>query len=234
MNEKFDLIVSILEILGTIAFAASGALVAIRRHFDLFGVIIIGVTTAVGGGILRDIVIGSHPIAAFRSPVSMCVSAFVSLGVFIFIYLSGGNDEKLIKVYDKTMLILDTVGLGIFTITGITAAMRKAGNDNVFLMAFSGVITGVGGGVLRDVLVNKKPEIFTKNIYAVASVAGAICFLVIFGRVSFMPSCIISFSVTCALRLLSVKFDWNLPGINMPTGKGNLKSKKGEGNYEKF
>ena len=75
MNERFDVIVTILELIGTAAFAASGALTAIKRRFDLFGVIIIGVTTAVGGGIMRDIVIGSHPVAAFRDPLAMSAAA---------------------------------------------------------------------------------------------------------------------------------------------------------------
>ena len=177
MNERFDVIVTILELIGTAAFAASGALTAIKRRFDLFGVIIIGVTTAVGGGIMRDIVIGSHPVAAFRDPLAMSAAALISVLVFAALAVKGDLGGKALKLYDTAMLMLDTIGLGIFTVTGITAAMRSGVSDNTFLLVFSGVITGVGGGVLRDIFVNKKPEIFVGNIYACASATGAAAFL---------------------------------------------------------
>ena len=138
MNERFDVIVTILELIGTAAFAASGALTAIKRRFDLFGVIIIGVTTAVGGGIMRDIVIGSHPVAAFRDPLAMSAAALVSVLVFAALAVKGGDlGGKALKLYDTAMLMLDTIGLGIFTVTGITAAMRSGVSDNTFLLVFS-------------------------------------------------------------------------------------------------
>ena len=229
MNERFDVIVTILELIGTAAFAASGALTAIKRRFDLFGVIIIGVTTAVGGGIMRDIVIGSHPVAAFRDPIAMSAAALIS--VLVFAALGG----KALKLYDTAMLMLDTIGLGIFTVTGITAAMRSGVSDNTFLLVFSGVITGVGGGVLRDIFVNKKPEIFVGNIYACASATGAAAFLLCYGMMSFMPACMVSLAVTFSLRLMSVKFGWNLPKIQIKARqerriaatKENLINKKG-------
>ena len=226
MNEHFDVIVTILELVGTAAFAASGALTAIKRRFDLFGVIIIGVTTAVGGGIMRDIVIGSHPVAAFRDPLAMSAAALA---------VKGDLGGKALKLYDTAMLMLDTIGLGIFTVTGITAAMRSGVSDNTFLLVFSGVITGVGGGVLRDIFVNKKPEIFVGNIYACASATGAAAFLLCYGLMSFMPACIVSLVVTFSLRLMSVKFGWNLPKIQIKARqerriaatKENLINKKG-------
>ena len=230
MNERFDVIVTILELIGTAAFAASGALTAIKRRFDLFGVIIIGVTTAVGGGIMRDIVIGSHPVAAFRDPLAMsAVLVFAALAV------KGDLGGKALKLYDTAMLMLDTIGLGIFTVTGITAAMRSGVSDNTFLLVFSGVITGVGGGVLRDIFVNKKPEIFVGNIYACASATGAVAFLFCYGMMSFMPACMMSLAVTFSLRLMSVKFGWNLPKIQIKARqerriaatKENLINKKG-------
>lgn len=224
MNERFDVIVTILELIGTAAFAASGALTAIKRRFDLFGVIIIGVTTAVGGGIMRDIVIGSHPVAAL-----------ISVLVFAALAVKGDLGGKALKLYDTAMLMLDTIGLGIFTVTGITAAMRSGVSDNTFLLVFSGVITGVGGGVLRDIFVNKKPEIFVGNIYACASATGAAAFLLCYGMMSFMPACMVSLAVTFSLRLMSVKFGWNLPKIQIKARqerriaatKENLINKKG-------
>lgn len=233
MNQSFDMIVTVLEMVGTAAFAASGSLTAIKRRFDLFGVIIIGVTTAVGGGIMRDIVIGNHPVSAFRDPLAVGVAAAVSLVLFFTLFRTGGIGGKALKLYDGAMLLLDTLGLGIFTVTGITSAMRSGCSGNVFLMIFSGVITGVGGGVLRDIFVNKKPEIFVGNIYACASVLGAAVFLLLYGKLSIMPACISSLAVTFSLRLLSVRYGWNLPKIHMPYDaedeslKRNLIDKKG-------
>ena len=213
MNERFDVIVTILELIGTAAFAASGALTAIKRRFDLFGVIIIGVTTAVGGGIMRDIVIGSHPVAAFRDPIAMSAAA-----------LRG----KALKLYDTAMLMLDTIGLGIFTVTGITAAMRSGVSDNTFLLVFLGVITGVGGGVLRDIFVNKKPEIFVGNIYACASATGAAAFLLCYGMMSFMPACMVSLVVTFSLRLMLPKIQIKArQERRIAATKENLINKKG-------
>ena len=106
MNERFDVIVTILELIGTSAFAASGALTAIKRRFDLFGVIIIGVTTAVGGGIMRDIVIGSHPVAAFRDPLAMSAAALISVLVFAALAVKGDLGGKALKLYDTAMLML--------------------------------------------------------------------------------------------------------------------------------
>ena len=242
MNERFDVIVTILELIGTSAFAASGALTAIKRRFDLFGVIIIGVTTAVGGGIMRDIVIGSHPVAAFRDPLAMSAAALISVLVFAALAVKGDLGGKALKLYDTAMLMLDTIGLGIFTVTGITAAMRSGVSDNTFLLVFSGVITGVGGGVLRDIFVNKKPEIFVGNIYACASATGAAAFLLCYGMMSFMPACMVSLAVTFSLRLMSVKFGWNLPKIQIKARqerriaatKENLINKKGASTMKKF
>lgn len=237
MNERFDVIVTVLEMIGTAAFAASGALTAIKRRFDLFGVIIIGITTAVGGGIMRDIVIGNHPVSAFRDPLAVGFAAAVSVVLFLILGFTGGFGGKILKLYDGAMLLLDTIGLGIFTVTGITAAMRSGASGNIFLMIFSGVITGVGGGVLRDIFVNKKPEIFVGNIYACASALGAADFLLMYGKLSFMPACIGSLAVTFSLRLLSVRYNWNLPKICITERsatdavdkslKGNLINNKG-------
>lgn len=185
---------------------------------------------------MRDIVIGSHPVAAFRDPLAMSAAALVSVLVFAALAVKGGDlGGKALKLYDTAMLMLDTIGLGIFTVTGITAAMRSGVSDNTFLLVFSGVITGVGGGVLRDIFVNKKPEIFVGNIYACASATGAAAFLLCYGMMSFMPACMVSLVVTFSLRLMSVKFGWNLPKIQIKARherriaatKENLINKKG-------
>ena len=211
MNAHFDVIVTILELIGTAVFAASGALTAIKRYFDLFGVIIIGVTTAVGGGIMRDIVIGSHPVAAFRDPLAMGVAAAVSLAVFVAVAMKGDLSIRAFRLYDTAMLLLDTVGLGIFTVTGITAAMRSGVSDNAFLLVFSGVITGVGGGVLRDVFSGERPYIFVRHFYACASIIGALICALCWDRLGANAAMLFGAAAIVVLRLLAAYYHWSLP-----------------------
>ena len=143
----------IMEMAGTVAFAASGAMVGVERNMDIFGVSVLGVATAVGGGMIRDIVLGVIPPAVFRNPVYALVSVLASCIVFFIFYfkrelLEGHRRET----YDKFMLVLDSVGLGIFTVVGVNAGIRQGHMDNAFLLVFLGTITGVGGGLLRDMM----------------------------------------------------------------------------------
>ena len=133
------------EILGTIAFAISGAVVAISKKMDIFGVAILGMTTAVGGGILRDLILGITPPAAFQSPGYALTAIAVSLLVFLppVRRLLHWNE----KLYETALLLFDAIGLGIFTVIGVQTAYIARGELNVFLAIFVGVVTGCGGGV---------------------------------------------------------------------------------------
>ena len=133
------------EILGTIAFAVSGAVVAISKKMDIFGVAILGMTTAVGGGILRDLILGITPPAAFQSPGYALTSIAVSMLVFLppVRRLLHWNE----KLYDTALLLFDAIGLGIFTVIGVQTAYIATGELNAFLAIFVGVVTGCGGGV---------------------------------------------------------------------------------------
>ena len=134
------------EILGTIAFAVSGAVVAISKKMDIFGVAILGMTTAVGGGILRDLSLGITPPAAFQSPGYALTSIAVSMLVFLppVRRLLHWNE----KLYDTALLLFDAIGLGIFTVIGVQTAYIATGELNAFLAIFVGVVTGCGGGVM--------------------------------------------------------------------------------------
>lgn len=190
------------EIIGTIAFAISGAVTGIKKKLDLFGIIFLAVTTAVGGGIFRDLIIGNTPPAAFTNPTSCIISIITSLIVFLFY-------EK-IKKLKNIIMSSDALGLGVFTAIGCRAAIVH-GAGNAFFIITMGLITGVGGGMLRDVLAENVPFILRKEIYAVASIIGAVCFYCIRG---FLPE-IISMYICCAIvfiiRILSVIYDLNLP-----------------------
>ena len=148
----------ILELIGTVAFAVSGAMVALKKNMDIFGVAILGLTTAVGGGALRDILLGNTPPIMFREPVYALLSIFVSVVVFIpqVRHLLTHNHA----LYDRMMLVMDSLGLGIFTVVGINTAYELSHDYTFFLLVFVGTITGVGGGLLRDVLAGNTPYIF--------------------------------------------------------------------------
>ena len=173
-------IIFIVEIIGTIAFASSGAMVAVRKRLDLFGIIVLGVITAVGGGMLRDLMIGNIPPNMFRNPVYVLAAFLTVLVLFLLFrcwpFLLG---SRYIEGYEKIMNILDAIGLGAFTVIGIDTGVEAGYGDYHFLIIFLGVITGIGGGILRDIMAGETPYVLKKHIYACASIAGACLYVVL-------------------------------------------------------
>ena len=144
-----DTFTLILEIIGTIAFASSGAMIAIQKKMDIFGVNVLGATTAVGGGIMRDVILGVTPPSAFSKPVYILFAVITSTLLFVIVYTNPFILRSKIKYqyYDAIMMLCDTLGLGIFTVVGIQAAANVMHENNAFFFTFVGVLTGVGGGV---------------------------------------------------------------------------------------
>lgn len=205
------LIVFCMELVGTIAFAASGAMVGINCKMDIFGVCVLGVVTAVGGGMTRDVILGNVPGALIR-PVYVLVAVFTALLVFVVLYfkrnaLRGKSGE----VYDRAMLVMDSVGLGIFTVVGVTTGISNGYLENTFLLTFLGTLTGVGGGLLRDMMAGVPPYIFVKHIYACASVAGALCCVWIYRGFGQIPAMVVSSALVVLIRFLAAYYHWNLP-----------------------
>lgn len=192
---------SILEIIGTIAFSVSGAVVGIRKKMDILGVTILGIITAVGGGVIRDIIIGVIPPAAFRDPIYAVIAIIVALIVFLPFISSKINLDDFIWV------LADSIGLGAFTMIGVSSGTSF---DNVFLEVFLGAITGVGGGVIRDICAGDIPMIFIKHFYACPCIIGAIIFSVLN---EYNPDLAIvsGFITIIVLRLLAAKYKWHLP-----------------------
>ncbi len=193
-----------LEIIGTVAFAISGAMVAVQKKMDVLGVVILGVSTAIGGGIVRDIIMGITPPTSLKNPLYAGIAFIISIIVFIPFVRNRINVDNILFV------IIDAIGLGTFTVIGIeTAATLK----NVFLQVFLGVLTGVGGGVMRDIFAIQKPTIFVKKFYAVASLAGAIICVIVYpiNKNIAMTTGII---IVVILRILAAKLKWNLPKVN--------------------
>lgn len=204
-----DIFVTILELIGTVAFSASGALTAMKKRMDLLGVIVLGVLTAVGGGIMRDIILGVTPPMAFRDPLNVIV-AIVTAAIF-FCPAVRHRLTRSHVVFDIILLIMDSIGLGIFTVMGIWITLDFSPDRSTFLLLFVGVITGVGGGVLRDILAGNTPYILVKHVYACASLAGAIACVLFLRCLPNYIALILSVLLVLIIRLLSAHFRWNLP-----------------------
>lgn len=210
-----ELIVFVIEIIGTVAFASSGAMVGIRKNMDVFGVIVMAITTAVGGGIVRDLILDIKPPNTFRNPVYVEFAIGTALVLFAVFYIRKQIlYSRAMVYYEKIMNVLDAVGLGAFTVIGVHTAYAIGYGPQRFLLIFVGVITGVGGGVLRDIMAKEMPYIFVKHIYACASLVGAIvCVLMI--RYDKLAAMIVGAAVVIIIRLLAAKHRWNLPKIGV-------------------
>ena len=206
-----DSIIFFMEILGTIAFAASGAMVGIRKRMDIFGICVLGVVTAVGGGMTRDVILGKSP-SALEKPVYVVVSVITSLAIFILLYIKHYLLRgRLGTFYDKAMLIMDSVGLVIFTSLGVMSGIASGYPDNSFLLVFLGIVTGVGGGLMRDMMAGEEPYIFVKHIYACASLVGALGCVWIYREWGRLPAVFIGAFIVMAIRFLAAHYRWNLP-----------------------
>ncbi|MDO4489170.1 MAG: TRIC cation channel family protein [Eubacteriales bacterium] len=192
---------TLFEIIGTVAFAISGAALAIKKRMDILGIVIMGMTTAVGGGIIRDLILGNTPPMAFRNPVY----AFIAIGVSLFMFIPTFRNH----VNERSFVFntMDAIGLGVFTVVGLRAGMQVGG---IFLSVFVGVLTGVGGGVMRDIFAGDKPSIFVKHFYACASIIGAFVSVILWNLGE--PVAMFIGAVTViVLRFLAAKYEWNLP-----------------------
>ena len=201
-----------LEIIGIIAFSVSGSIVAIQKKMDIFGIIILGIVTAIAGGIIRDIILGNLPPTSFKHPFNSLI-AFLSVLLFLIPGIRKPVMSKKRK-YELILLVMDSLGLAAFTVLGVKSAFASGYESNIFLQVFVGVITGVGGGVLRDVLAGNKPYIFVKHFYAMSSLLGAfVCSLAWF-KLGSVLSMTIGFIIIFFLRICAAYFKWNLPKIN--------------------
>lgn len=191
----------VMELIGTIAFAMSGAFVAIEQKMDIFGVIILGITTSIGGGIIRDLLLGIVPPLGLVNPIYSVIAIIVSIIVFI------PKIRKHINLDSKFFVFVDAIGLGVFTVSGCIKALPF---DNILFQLFLGVLTGVGGGVLRDVFATQKPMIFVRHFYALASLIGALVFMVLQNQ-SQVIAMIAGVVTIAVLRMLAATFKWHLP-----------------------
>ena len=204
-------LILIFEMIGTISFALAGAMTGLKKEMDLFGVCVLGVTTAVGGGIIRDLILGQTPPAAFREPTSVLVAILVSIIVFFPAVRRLFYRNK--RLYEHVLLLADSAGLGIFTVCGARVAMEAGDGANRFLVIFVAALTGVGGGLLRDVMAQEKPYILTKHIYACASIVGALVCVDTEETLGNLPAMMVGACAVVIVRFLAMHYRWNLPRI---------------------
>lgn len=193
-----------IEILGTISFAISAASHGMKKRLDYFGVLVIAFVTSIGGGTVRDLLIGSLPVAWMRDGV-LVTTILVSTIVTIFI-------RGLQKRFTITLFIFDSIGLGLFTLVGVQKGIAFGFSPGMCIAL--GTITGCFGGIIRDVLLNNVPLIFRKEIYASAAILGALTF---FGftyiGISRSMSQILSVAIIVAIRIVAVKYHLRLPAV---------------------
>jgi uncharacterized membrane protein YeiH len=205
MIDVFSLwnLIQFLDLFGTMAFAVTEALKAIEHKLDIFGVIVLSAITGLAGGIIRDVLLGKIPPSGI-SELSYVSIAIVTAIVVFFLY-------PRIKRQIGLFLIFDAVGLGVFTIIGATIAFNMYG-FNVLLMIFGGIITAIGGGIIRDTLVNETPLVFRKELYASISFIGVILYILLIHQgMNLEVSSIICILFVTALRIMALRFKWNLP-----------------------
>lgn len=213
MNE-IETVVLVLEMVGVAAFAVSGVMVAVARELDLLGALVLGAITSVGGGVIRDILLGVLPPAMFVDPRYVIAAVGVSLVTFVVALCLGDRFLQRIERLGPLINALDAVGLGIFVTVGVDAAVRAGYGDNAFLAVFVGTMTGVGGGILRDQLVGRVPMVLQKHVYVLAAIAGAIAYYVMLRLDLLRPVALcLSSAIVVVIRLLAAHYRWNLPHI---------------------
>lgn len=199
------------EIAGTIAFAISGALVGISRRMDIFGILVLALNTAIGGGIIRDVLVGNIPPNSFKTSLYIVLTTVITFIIF-FIYrnqiLRYMSRRKLRKMY----LLADTLGLASFTVTGTTIGFNAYPEYPLFAITL-GLITAVGGGIIRDVLAQRIPSVLQEEIYALPSIIGGIVFylIAIIGDDYWYLASPISFFVVFFLRMIGIYYRLSLP-----------------------
>lgn len=197
-------ILTFLDILGTIAFAISGVLTAMNKRMDAFGILIIALITSIGGGTLRDLLIGKTPVTWMQDQVFPMVIFITAVFAVLF--------RSKLKYFRRSLFLFDTIGIGLYTITGVQVSL--AFGLDPLICVILGTVSACFGGVLRDILCNEIPIIFHKEIYATACIVGAIAYLTLVRfEVQQTIAMILSGSVIILIRILAVVFKWKLPRL---------------------
>ena len=211
-----------IEIVGVISFAVAGAVVAIKKETDIFGVVFLALMTCFGGGIIRDITIGRHPPAFFRSlTYQVAIGAAVALLVFIMAALFKRHYVKHIDLVTDINNYIDALAIGIYSVSGVQICLdffaAKNENAGFLLCIVMGMMTAVGGGMVRDLILRDIPFILRKRVYALATLIGASIYYLLVAilfpsnPVLEVVSQILCIALVFVIRVLATKLKWNLP-----------------------
>lgn len=209
-------IMKVLEIIGTIAFAVSGALVAIGAGLDIFGVVFVGCITAVGGGIVRDILLGISPPSIFTNFPMFLLALLTTIVVFLVAFVNRKRFFELKNKIEHINNIFDALGLAVFTVIGAEAGYINGFSDNGFIIVSIGMITGIGGGIFRDILTDTTPYVLKKHVYALATILGAILYVTLkrcFDNITIIS--ILPMILVFLIRLFATIFHWSLPKVRI-------------------
>ena len=204
-TSQIDFFIYVLDLFGTMAFAVTGAFKAIEHRADIVGIIILATITGLAGGTIRDVLFGKTLPNSLIDPTYVIITVISAIVLFLL--------YSKMKKHWNIFLKFDAVGLGVFTVNGSTFAYNLFGM-NFLIIVLSGMLTGIGGGIPRDVFVNQTPIVFVKELYASASFIGAIVFyftLLITNEV--YAATILGIILTTGLRLVAMKYNWNLPRV---------------------
>jgi uncharacterized membrane protein YeiH len=199
-----EFFIYVLDLFGTVAFAITGAFKAIEKKFDVIGILVLATITGVAGGTIRDIILGRIP-NSIVDPTYVIVT--IASGLVIFFLYSR------LKKHWNLFLKFDAIGLGVFTIIGATFAYNIFGL-NFLAILLAGVLTAAGGGILRDIFVNQVPIVFVKEFYLSASFIGIVIFsIILYFTNELYYATIVGIALTSSLRLIAMKYNWNLPKV---------------------
>ncbi|MGN1048455.1 MAG: trimeric intracellular cation channel family protein [Eubacteriales bacterium] len=203
---------SVTEIIGIVAAAISGSMLAVTCSFDLFGVLFCGILTSLGGGIIRDILIGHLPPRSFHNAIFLSAALVTSLAVYLIFRIihrrfTPGKDKL-----HRLFLLSDALGLASFSIGGVQIGLASDYSGNAFLCIFLGMTTAIGGGILRDIITARRPLVLRKEIYATASLIGCgIYYLMARTRIDNFIAVPLCMFIIVLIRIVSIKYHWNEP-----------------------
>ena len=206
-----DIIWYIFDMIGTIAFAVSGALVGVSRKMDIFGMTVLALATAIGGGIVRDVLLGYFPPNSLRNVVYVTVVLAVTVIVFL-IYNSRYRKHAMGPRSRASYLLADALGLASFTVTGASAGFKLYPELPIFIVLL-GTITAVGGGIIRDMLAQRIPSVLKEDVYALPSIIGGIVYYLMVTSSWDSMAVYGAFTVVLVIRLLALKYNWSLPKV---------------------
>lgn len=201
-----------LELIGVVAFSVSGAMVSVKKNMDIFGVSLLGLVTAFGGGILRDCLLGATPPVFFTNYWMILAGLSAALIVFFVARILKERYFSNEAAIEKINNVFDALGLGAFAVTGAQIAMEAGFEKQWFLVISMGLVTAIGGGLMRDLMLREIPFVLNKRIYAIAALEGATLYYILrLLHCEQIAAALSGIALTFILRLLATRYNWNLP-----------------------